>query len=318
MVAVSREFREADPDPARPPRPFGDLAQTLAVKGNSLATLGLGQLLIRGAKRTSSSHLIPGRADASVQPQAFNWESLRRPVLVEEFADLDARLSALPPASLRPRRVAEDFHVCTVAGVEGVQFVDATQTVEAWVTDARGQRARLIHPFTTRGQVGAESLLAVLREKAAQVRFVSGPVQRSGGALILHPVCVVWQEEGKRLALQPWVEARPVSAMSNHLHPANTVPQADPVGDYLRQLQAALGELLVLGLQRVDPQVLRRWRDLQRQGEAVGFGRLAGKVAALAAALEQKPHDLHWDWRAAGRGLLQLAALLRLAQDLAA
>src|SRR5262249_24722861 len=127
MVAVSREFREAEPDPAHPPRPFGDLAQALVVKGNSLATLGLGQLLIRGAKRTSSCPLLPGRADASVQPQAFAWEGLRRPVLVEEFAELDARLGALPPASLRPRRVAEDFHVCTVAGAEGAQFVDATQ-----------------------------------------------------------------------------------------------------------------------------------------------------------------------------------------------
>jgi hypothetical protein len=143
-------------------------------------------------------------------------------------------------------------------------------------------------------------------------------VQRSGRGLIVHPVCVVWQEDGKRMALQPWVEARPVTAVSSHLHAADTAPHLDPVGDYLAQLQAALGELLVLGLQRADAQVLRRWHDLQRQGEAVGFGRLAAQVAALAAALGQKPHDLRWDWREAGRCLLRLGALTRLAQDLAA
>src|SRR5207248_4436459 len=111
MVAVSKEFREAEPDPAQQPqvpRSFADLAHAPAVKGSSFAGLGAGQLLIRGGKRTAGYHLLPGRAEASVQPQAFAWESLRPPVLVEEFAELDARLSTLPPAALRPRRVAED------------------------------------------------------------------------------------------------------------------------------------------------------------------------------------------------------------------
>src|SRR5262249_18024257 len=192
VVAVSRGF--AEPEPDAEPKPFGDLAQAPAVKRTSFASLGVGQLLIRGGKRTTSFHLLPGRAEASVQPQAFAWENLRPPALVEDFAELDGRLSALPPASLRPRRVAEDFHVCPVAGVEATRFDGPTQTVQATLLDAGGRRVLLAHPFTSRGQDGAEALLALLGSAPDKLRFVSGPVRRGPTGLVIHPVCLVWQE----------------------------------------------------------------------------------------------------------------------------
>jgi hypothetical protein len=314
MVAVCKAFAD-DPDPARPPRSFGELAQASAAKGSSFVLLGVGQLLLRGGKRTASCQLIPGRSDASVQPQAFAWETLRPPVLVEEFAELDARLSALPPSSLRPRRVAEDFHVCAVAGAEGVHFDAATQTVQAVLVDGRGQRMRLVHPYTSRGQAGAEALLARLREKPAELRFVSGPVGRDAGGLMIEPVCLVWQDGGKRSVVQPWIEQRPGAADGGQ--PSAPVHAIDPLRDYFVNLQAALGELFVLGLQRADPLVARRWRELLQQGESVGFARLAERLAPLAETLEQKSHTLQWDWRTAGRHLLRVGVLARLAQDVA-
>ncbi|HEY7309153.1 MAG TPA: hypothetical protein VH643_07250 [Gemmataceae bacterium] len=334
MVAVCKAFAD-DPDPARPVRSFGELAQAAAAKGSSFAMLGAGQLLLRGGKRTASCQLIPGRSDASVQPQAFAWETLRPPVLVEEFAELDARLSTLPPSSLRPRRVAEDFHVCAVTGAEGVHFDAVTQTVQAVLVDGRGQRMRLVHPYTSRGQAGAEALLARLGDTAApergrparrtdcgrdarapaELRFVSGPAGRDAGGLSIEPVCLVWEDGGKRIAVQPWIEQRPGSATNGQLSaPAHAV---DPLRDYLVNLQAALGELLVLGLQRADPLVARRWRELRQQGESVGFARLAERLAPLADALDQKSHTLQWDWRTAARLLLHVGVLARMAQDVA-
>ncbi len=314
LVAVCKEFAD-DPDPAKPPRAFGELAQASAAKGSSFATLGAGQLLIRGGKRTASFHLIPGRSDASVQPQAFAWESLRPPVLVEEFAELEARLSALPPASLRPRRVAEDFHVCAVTAADSVQFHAATQSVQAVLLDRRGQRMRLVHPYTSRGQAGAEALLACLGEKPKELRFVSGSVQRGAVGLMIHPVCLVWQDGTKRSTLQPWIERHRETVGADI--ELSAMPQgADPLGDYLLSLQAGLGELFVLGLQRSDPLVARRWRDLQRQGEAVGLARLAERIAPLAEALEQKSHTLRWEGRRAGHHLLRVAAFVRMARDL--
>lgn len=314
VVAVVKDMPEGDP--AQPPRPFADLAQTSAVKRSSFAALGTGQLLIRGAKRTAGFQLLPGRADASVQPQAFAWESLRPPVLAEEFGELDARLSALPPASLRPRRVAEDFHVCGVASVEEVHFDAPSQSVQAVLLDARGQRAFLVHPYTSRGAAGAEALLALLGSAAQGLRFVSGQVRRSSGGLVVHPVCLVWQEGDRRIALQPWVDRRPEAPEGSGEH-ATAQATGDPLSEYLRQLQTSLGDLFVLGLTRADALLARRWRDVQRQGGAVGFTRLATRAAALADALEQKGHTLHWDWQPGARIVLELAVLLRMAHDLA-
>lgn len=316
MVAVQKEFAD-DPDPAKPPRTLGELAQASAAKGSSFAMLGAGQLLIRGGKRTASFHLVPGRSEASVQPQTFAWETLRPPVLIEEFAELEARLSALPPASLRPRRIAEDFHVCAVTGAEAAHFDAAAQTVRATLLDGRGQRLMLAHPYSSRGQVGAEALLARLLSQPSQLRFVSGPVQRGVLGLMIQPVCLVWQDSDKRTALQPWIEQRSGSSAADPLLSAPALA-TEPLRDYLSNLQASLGELLVLGLQRSDSLVARRWRDLRRQGEAVGLARLAERFTPLSEMLEQKSHSLRWDVRAAGQHLLRVAVLARMAQDLSA
>jgi hypothetical protein len=322
VVAVTKEVVEAEPDPARPAPPFGDLAQARAVKEYSFATLGCGQLLLDGGKRTPSFELLVGRARATVQPQAFAWEGLRPPALVEDFAELDARLSGLPPASLRPRRLAEDFHVCPLVGAEAVRFDPTTQAVQAVVLDGRGRRALLVHPYTTRGRVGAEVLLSRLQSAPGEVRFAAGPVRRGPAGLVIHPVCVVWQEGAARTAVQPWVERQPGGEGAPAPSPAGDLSRRpegarDPLSDHLGQLQSALGELLVLGVQRADAQAARRWRELQRQGEAAGLGRLARRVAGLADSLGQKGHTPRWDWQPAGRALLELAVLVRLAQDLA-
>ncbi|HZT83326.1 MAG TPA: hypothetical protein VFA26_24055, partial [Gemmataceae bacterium] len=315
VVAVSRDFTDPG-DPAQEPKPFADLAQTSAVKRTSFAALGAGQLLIRGGKRTPSFHLLPARAEVSVQPQVFAWESLRPPVSVEDFAELDARLSALPPASLRPRRVAEDFHVLPVAGVEAAGFDQATQTVQAVLADAAGRRARLLHAYTSRGQGGAEALLARLTAAPQGLRFVSGPVRRTATGLVIHPVGLVWQDGAARTMLQPWIDRKPASSMVGEV-PHAGAGASDPLGEYLRRLQEEIGELLVLGLQRADAALARRWQELRRQGEAVGLARLAGRVAVLAEALARKSHTLAWDWQAAGRALLETAVLARMGQDLA-
>jgi hypothetical protein len=314
LVAVRKEFVDQEPEPGKTPRSFADLAHASAAKGSSFAHLGVGQLLIRGAKRTAGRQLLPGRAQASVQPQSFVWERLRAPVLVEEFTELDARLSTLPPASLRPRRVGEDFHVCTVARVESAAFDSSSHTVRAVLQDTQGQRALLVHPYTSRGEAGTEALLAGLHRAPESLRFVSGPVRRTAVGLEIHPVCLVWEEGNTRRALQPWVEQRPGEGEHPPGEPADL--SEDAGGEYLRLLQEALGELLVLGLQRSDPRMAQHWRELHHQGEAVGLARLAGRIARLAEALEQKAHTARWESRAAGEALLRVAALVRMAQDL--
>jgi hypothetical protein len=212
--------------------------------------------------------------------------------------------------------VAEDFHVLPVAGVQEVHFDAASQTVQAVLLDAGGRRVRLQHPYTSRGQDGAEGLLGLLGSAPQKVRFVSGAVRRRATGLVIHPVCLVSQEATSRTALQPWVDRRPAAAGADEAH-HGAAPGGDPLGEYLRRLQEELGDLLVLGLQRADATVARRWQELQRQGEGVGLIRVAARVAAVAEALAKKSHTLNWDWQEGGRGVLQLSLLVRTAQDLA-
>jgi hypothetical protein len=312
VVAVRRDFAEEETET---PKPFGELALTAAVKRTSFAALGAGQLLLRGGKRTAGFRLLPARAEASVQPQAFAWEALRAPALVEDYAELDARLGALPPASLRPRRVAEDFHVCPVRSVEAVHFDGAAQSVRAVLLDAGGRRLCLEHPFHSRGQEGVEALLAKFALAAQELRFVSGQVRRGPQGLVVRPVCLVWQDGAARTAIQPWVERRPAGAPAGEI--LSVPPHApEPLGEFLRRLQEELGELFVLGLGRADARAVRRWQELHQLAESIGSSRMSAVVAELASLLSQKSHTLRWDWQPAARALLRLAVLARASQDL--
>ena len=315
LTAVTKSIPD-EPDPSRSPRPFSDMALTGAIGGTSFAALGAGKLTMQGGKRTARHFLKTTRAKAGVTPQRFEWERLKPPVLVEEFAELQARLSALPPSSLRPRRVAEDFYVCAVAGTRDTRFEAATQTIQATLLDAREETAHLVFPYTSRGRQGAEALLAALGNSGANLRFVSGPVKRSAGGLVIEPVCLVFQEGEGRVALQPWVDARPAKTGEAPLPEQSRA--IDALADCLQQMQAGLEELLVLGLRRAEGLVARRWRELQQRTEATGLARLAAPARQLADELEKKAHDLRWDWRPAAAVMLRLAVLLRMAADLVA
>jgi hypothetical protein len=321
MAAIVREFADTEDDPARPLPPFAEMAGAVALRGIASATfaaLGGSKLLINGGTRSARGHLSVrqgrGTADASVGDQDFAWEQLRAPVLAEDFAELADRLGALPPSSLRPRRVAEDFHVCAVAAVEGAGFDSATQTVGAVLCDGAGGKAGLAFPFTSRGRPGAEALLARLGSGGASLRFVAGPVRRVPGGLVFEPVALVFEEKGKRVLLQPWVESS-AGGRGAGAAGARTAAPADPVAECRGQVQAALEDLLVLGLRRADGEA-GRWHDLGLRAESTGLARLAVPLRRLADELEKKAHTLRWDPRPAVRLVLQLTAVLRLAQDL--
>jgi hypothetical protein len=317
LVVISRDFPDPPEASGQEPRPFHELARSSVLKGHSFATVAAGKLQLNNGKRSPRFELkLPVMLkDINVQPSPFNWETLRAPVLAEDWAELSARLSTLPPSSLRPRRLGEDFHVVRTARAEGAQFVSMTQTIQAVLFDGRNESALLQFPFTGRGQAGAEKLLNFLRTRAGDLRYVSGVVRRAPAGLVLEPAALVFQDGNRRLAVQPWIEP-PADAADGENTAAASHRAIDPLGEFWRQLQAALGELFVLGLVRADAGAARRWRELRQRGEAVGLARVAGRLAPLAETLERKSHTLHWDAQPAARLALGLAVLTRFSQDL--
>jgi len=317
--------------PQEQPRDLWRLAQTPVVGGMTLAAVGAGQLLTRGGRRTADDHFAPGRAGVSVNPQTYHWEALRSPVLAGDIGELQARLSALPPAALRPRRVGDDVYVCPVASVDGVAYCHHEQTIVATVRDDRGTPALLVHPYLWRAREGAEALLTLLRTRPDSVRFVAGHVRTAGGQLVIAPISIVYQEGQARRMLQPWTDRNvttggqtgsPAGAIGPTGGPAvRSAPalsgHADPLAVYLQEGAQALGETTLLGLRRSGSTITGLWRDLWRRGNALGFARLLEPMARLATALEQKSHllDAEWDDRDAAGALLELACLTTLAHE---
>lgn len=314
MAVVSKEFADPKPETKQEPKPFHELARNVAAREATFAAVGAGQLLADGGRRTAGGRLTFARVKVSVQPQAFEWEALKSPVAVESFAEVAARLAALPPAALRPRRAAEDFHVVPVASVADAGFDVPSQAILAKLTDPAGGVAYLRHPFTTRGRDGAERLLATLHDTSAALRFVAGTVRRVPGGLLVAPVCGVFEKGGKRFAVQPWIDgAMTETAGGKELVAAD--PVVSPVQEVFRQLHALTEDVFLIGLRRSGPDVVKRWREFHRRAESVGLTRLGERIASVAEGLDLRAHVVRWDSAPTAGVVLELSALARLARD---
>jgi hypothetical protein len=264
IVTVTREFNEPE---AAARKSFHQLAQTVAVKDASLASLAAGQLVTQGGKRTAAGRLVIGRARAVVNPQNFAWEQLKAPLLAEDFDEISSRLDLLPPACFRPRRAGGDFHVCPVKGIENARFDPRSNAVTATLVDASGCRAGLWHPWSTRGRIGAEAMLAAL-QGAERPMFVAGHVHRTGGGLVIHPAAIVFAGEGNaRRVVLPWIH-------SGCADSAFTPPAGVSIGTSPRSLYAPVtelaGDLLLQGGRRLAQRGWPGWdrgmRELEEQG----------------------------------------------------
>jgi hypothetical protein len=311
LLVVRRDVADPPPDGATPPAPFWRLAQTPVAQGVGLAAFGGGQALIKGGRRKPNAQFVPGRARMTLNPQNYAWESLRAPLLVEDFAELTARIAAQPPAALRPRRLTDGLYVCPVAGVEQATFSPTEQIVYATLRDTAGAEAILRHPYTSRGQAGVEVLLAALHNHQEALRFIAGHVQLTAHGPLIAPTALVFQEQARRYAIQPWVdqaEQHDSNATADSSHPGAL---DDPLADYWSQVNAALSDLLVVGMGRADERTARRWRELARFGAALGFTRLLQPVEQLAAELEHTLSALTRTPERAVASALELACVMQ-------
>jgi hypothetical protein len=328
VVAVSREFSDPAKDSKDAPKDFHQLAASPLFRGISLAALGAGQLLLQGGKRAPNHQLLVGRAKASLNPQNYSWQMLRSPLLAEDFAEVRARLGSLPPASLRPRYLAEHLHVLPIDGVESAEFDEANQSIEIMVRDRRGEIARVHHPYQWRGREGCEALLDALhavQAGTASLRFIAGQVKSAATGLTIYPITLVFSDGSAVYGVQPCIDRHKGSGdkgsrgSSRDAQSLTGAPDTyDPTEKYHDDLLSWLGELLIVGLRRADASLSRHWQELAKHGEAIGYDRLVQPVAKLANELATKLSSTAWSMDGARRSSLQLAVLARLASDLTA
>ena len=299
VMTVARDVAE-DPDSVAARKPFHELARAPAAKGASLAVLAAGQLVTQGGRRTASGRLLIGRARAVVNPQNFMWEQLKAPALVEDFAELRARLQLLPPASFRPRREAADFHVCPVGGVDHAAFDRASNAIIALLRDRSGLQAQLRHPWTTRGEPGAEALLAALTSGAKPL-FVAGLVRASGAVLVVRPTAIVFAGDGEaRSLVMPWLGAPGLPTAAPRSERRSGLSRSAPAA-YAPAAELA-AELVVNGSRRTAARQWPGWPRAITETEERGYHQMAAAMRRVQAGDRGM---------SAALGMLKLLALAR-------
>jgi hypothetical protein len=310
VVAMSRYF--ANPDNNLEPKPLWQLAQHSICKGIQLGEIGSGQLLIKGGKRTPSYQLIPGRSPMSLNPQSYQWEKLRSPLLVDDFSELIDRLQELPPRELRPRRVTEQLQVLAISEVRSIEFDPVSQTVRSIVADKLGSEAEIVHPYTHRSRFGVEAMLTQLQQPDT-LKFISAQVSLAARGLVFAPIALVFDTGEVRQMLQPWIASPQIgneTQLTGDL--ADPLVANSPIATYLQELNTAVQDLWLVGLDRADSHHLRQWQRLAQQGKAIGFDRFLQPIDRFTLALTQKFHRLDWDKQVAREALSIVTAIDRL------
>jgi hypothetical protein len=312
VVAMSRYF--ANPDDNLEPKPLWQLAQHSMSKGIQLGEIGAGQVLIKGGKRTPSYQLIPGRTPMSLNPQSYQWEKLRSPLLINDFGELIDRLQELPPRELRPRRVTERLQVLAVSEVRSIDFDPVSQTVRSIVADKLGHQAEIVHPYTHRSRFGVEAMLSQLQQPDT-LKFISAQVCLDAGGLVLAPMALVFETGTVRQLLQPWIASPQIGnqiQLTGDLADADPIVPNSPIAIYLAELTTALQEIWLVGLDRADSHHLQQWQRLVQQGKAIGFNQFLQPIERFARSIGEKFHTLDWDRQVAHEALAIITAISQL------
>jgi len=144
----------------------------------------------------------------------------------------------------------------------------------------------------SRGAAGSESLLQALRSAPASVRFVCGQARPHGAELVIEPLSVVMETDGRRSCIQPWVDEQQAAAASTRPAgvTANAAARVDPLHDYFDELLDCLAERWLVG----PAASTQAWTQLSTLGSSLGLTRLAalsglddpGRVLELTVATD--------------------------------
>lgn len=300
ILSVEHEQRPSEEDTdASWPKPYAELASAHRALDRALSTLARHQII-----QDSASHEKPGTiklsaSHAAAYHQPLKWEELGAPLLQTSFEALAMLLSAQAPRALRARGGWQDVYILSVAQLLDARFNEERQELEATLLDHTGASARLRHRYDHLNAAGSELLLEALEgsqeERGQLVRFVFGPVKRLGSELCIWPLGVVIEDRhGARALLQPQIDGGERTAKTKA--PKLRAPKRPSAGSLialeLEELGQRLGDLLLLGLDRLEPRTLERLDELIELGIALDGGLLLGPLRLVRAQLEREDCDM--------------------------
>jgi hypothetical protein len=200
---ISKIIKQHSEDENTQVSSFSTIARKPYAKTNSIADLARGNLVIKGAKLSPSRQLTLGRNQMVVNPHDYNWNSLPPPVLYDDFRELSGSLETEHPNYLSDRSSGNSVRVAKIKRCLEKSFDYGEQTLGVQLEDALGNIATLKLPYRQRAAEGFERTIQALAQDEYELQFIAGIWHMAGAQLVVRPITLVFQTDGKRFAVQP-------------------------------------------------------------------------------------------------------------------
>ena len=336
VAAIGRTFalESATPpaggSPATSPyagRSFHELAESSLTRGVSLARLAQSQILLKSSKRTTGGELIlPRSASAfSLNPQAFQWEQLKPPLLADNFTAILERIEIQPPTYLGPRRCTEGLAVVPIAKMDDLHFDELSQRLVATLTDQDQRQAVLELPFHSRGRAGFDNFFTNLSAHGHQAKYVAGKFRTTQSKLRFEPLAVILQQGAERSMLLPYVmqsnifqasklEPNATSTLEEPVHEAapddESMPTvSDPIDGFISSYREFVAEMLLAGIGNRNHFIEQQAESLAVLAAESGFLRIAQQLQQIVGQFSLSQNSLHFQWDTLARKSLDVALL---------
>jgi hypothetical protein len=310
---------------------YSELLATPVYRGIRLSGLAFSRLLLKSSKRTPAGELILPRSSMAigVNPQSFQWETVKAPLLAEDFSELIERMKSMPPSYLRPRRLAEGVYVVPVRAFKDVAFDPVRQLLKARVFDSIGDQAWLSLPFESRNQRGFKAFSTALQTLPGQPQFVAGRFRMSHDELVFSPLQIILESDAKRFGLNPYllqkdeagVDVNASSAADEHSSDLedssrNESEQEFPVvSGFLVEFSDLVSETFLTGLQSNRETVQSSYAKLAETSLSIGFVQISSRIQSLVDELEVVRNSRGRSLLQASRYVCQLAMICRVASQ---
>ncbi|MEW2353877.1 hypothetical protein [Spirillospora sp. NPDC029432] len=275
------------------------------IAGAPLRALASANVVSENATRSPSRvvRLGTGRVSkTTVTPVGGAWGDLPPALLARDLRTLERELDALPPRLIRPRVEAEFVRVVEIAKVGDIGYSPGDQRLTATFTDADGVSGRISSAYAPYRPGALDHLAEALAGDRGEPLYVSGPVRRSRGALVVDPLGVQTTEGLIVPDLAPGDGGGALDA------PA--VRREDPLSEALSAALEVCADAAHRGFRHLPNGTRARvGRAAERLG-GIGMAGAAGLLRAFAGALEgDDPYRMTAAWADAQIHLVTAADL---------
>jgi hypothetical protein len=154
-----------------------------------------------------------------------------------------------------------------------------------------------------------------LSDESQRARFICGNVTRRAAGVLIEPICIVMEDkDGKRRAIQPWIDTKATETATDLAQ--TTEAAATSLAIVLNEVSVELSELMINGLRRAGPMEASRWKQLATQLAQCGLTRISERAGRLGELISARSEQVSWDHRIALTQAMHLLLLSRMAEDI--